>query len=160
MKKIYKTKRKGFVITFEVMLTSFIVCVALSLLVYFAQVLQTKKYFANVAAATCTMAARYGGNASNAYNVQVNSGTIADNANKQIKYMVDHTTRYTVLSAPGGRYISVSDYPDANGNITVSLSYQYEKFGWGQFAEKFSPGLITQNFSVPTLIYTGKLIEY
>lgn len=157
MPKILKTERKGFVISFEVMLTSILVCVFVSVLVYFAAVLQTKKYFANVASATCTMAARYGGNSSQAYAAQVNSGTISDNANKQIAYILSHTSRFSVLGAPDGKFISVSEEPDEAGYVHVSLQYQYEKFGWGQFADAFSPGLITQNFSVPTLINSGKL---
>lgn len=153
-------QRKGFAITFEIMLTMLLVTIVTSATVYFAQVFETERYFAEVASSTCVMASRYGGNDSNAYKIQVRRGTIADTANRHLAY-INSVNKAIELRSPNGdgKFISVSNYPDANNNVTVTVEYKIGGIGWAQLADILHPLEMRHTFVVPSLMQSGKLIR-
>lgn len=163
MRYIYSylnSDRDGFAISFEIMMTMIMVTLVCSVTAYFAQVFETERYFADVASSTCIMASRYGGNSSKAYKIQVNKGTIADNANKQLEYINSRNSSISISPAGSdGKYIYVSSYPDSNNNVTVSISYKLGNIGWGALASLVSPGSMRHTFTVPSLMQSGMLIR-
>lgn len=152
--------RQGFAISFEIMMTMIMVTLVCSVTAYFAQVFEMERYFADVSASTCVMASRYGGNDSKAYKIQVNKGTIEENANAQLA-LINANSKGVALQSPNGdgRYISVSNFPDKNNNVTVSVSYKLGNIGWGRLASIVSPGVMTHTFVIPSLMQSGKLIR-
>ena len=153
--------RGGFAISFEICMTMLIVAFVASVTIYFAQVFELQRYFADVTASTCTMASRYGGNESTAYKIQVGQGSIEDNANLMLSYLNNQNESVAFQTVDSsGKFISVSDYPDDNGNVQVSMAYKLGNIGWGALANIVSPsGTITMSFELPSLIQTGKLIR-
>lgn len=85
-------ERKGFAITFEIMMVSLLLVFAVSVIIYFCEVMNTQRFFYDVTTSTCTAASRYGGDNSRAYQFQTREdsghgqyrGTISDNANKYL----------------------------------------------------------------------------
>lgn len=163
MSNLLNSERKGFAITFEIMMCMVLFAFVCSVTIYFAEVFQTERYFADVTSSTCQEAVRYGGNASRAYRIQVKDTDIETNANRQLAYLNGaHGGKGYILSSVGGdgRYIDVSDYPDAHGNVTVRLQFQIGDYGWGNLARAFGAGgTVRQEISLPTLMQTGRLIQ-
>lgn len=153
-------EREGFAISFEIMMTMFMVALVVSVTVYFAQVFQLERYFADVTSSTCAMASRYGGNESKAYKIQVKKGSIEDNANLQLQYINNTNPGVALQAVDGGKFISVSDYPDSANNVEVKLSYKLGQIGWGAVANIVSPdNAVVQTFKLPSLMQTGRLIR-
>lgn len=170
LKEYLGRERNGFVITFELMMAMLFVVVVASASVYLTKSLELERYVANVTATTCNMAARYGGNASKAYQVQVNKdgnvGTIEDNANAQIAVVNERFSQFGVSFVnDGGKIISVSDYPDSNGNVRVRVSYQVssDTSYWGHMVNVIQSvdGSVgrTMEFYMPSLMQNGKLLR-
>ena len=151
-----ESDRKSFAISFELMLSMLLLVWVCSVTIYFAQVFQTQRYFADVTASTCTMAARYGGNDSRVYQLQVGGGTIQDNAQKQLDY----------LNNAGGNKFNAKirvtpQKPDSSGKVKVVLTYKLNTWEGGsmQFLEVLGLGgkQMTQTFELPSLVQSGKL---
>lgn len=160
MKSYLRSDRNGFAISFEIMMTMIMVTLVCSATAYFAQVFEMERYFADVSSSTCVMASRYGGNESKAYKIQVKKGTIEDNANAQLALINKHA-KGVALQSPGndGKFITVSDYPDKNNNVKVTVSYKVGNIGWGALVNFVSPGTMQHTFVVPSLMQSGKLIR-
>ena len=154
-----KTERKGFAISFEIMMTMLLVTVMTTMTLYVVELYQTQRYFSDVTSATCTMAARYGGNDSKAYRIQVpNGGTIQQNAQNQLDFLNTNGAS----SNSGGLFdaeIYVANHPDDQGNVRVELEYNLKDYGWVGYAKQL--GLfgerIKQTFEIPSLVQNGKL---
>lgn len=153
--------RGGFAISFEICMTMLIVAIVASVTIYFAQVFELQRYFADVTASTCTMASRYGGNESNAYKIQVGKGSIEDNANLLLEYLNSQNESIAFQTVGSdGKFITVADYPDSNGNVQVAMCYELGDIGWGAVADIVSPSnAISMSFELPSLVQTGKLIR-
>lgn len=156
-----ESDRRSFAISFELMLSMLLLVWVCSVTIYFAQVFQTQRYFADVTASTCTMAARYGGNYSRVYQLQVGGGTIQDNANKQLQYL---NTRANPNHRDGlfDANITVSPQtPDGSGKVKVVLTYKLKSWGSGSMKALEVLGLggkeITQTFELPSLVQRGRL---
>ena len=173
MKNVLNQEREGFAVTFEIILTMLLIAAISSLTIYFVQVMELERYFADVTASTCSMASRYGGSESTAYKIQVSQrasggngvgkANIQDNANYQLAYV---NSKYkaiynaNVLEPVDGKYITVSSYPDANGNVQVRLQYRIGGCSWGSLLNVMAgPATIDQTFNMPSLMQRGKLVS-
>lgn len=173
MNKILNQEREGFAITFEIICTMLLIAAISSLTIYFVQVMELERYFADVTSSTCSMASRYGGSESMAYKIQVSQrsgggngvgkANIQDNANYQLAYV---NSKYraiynaNVLEPVNGKYITVSNYPDENGNVRVSLNYRIGGCSWGKLVNVMAgPATINQTFDMPSLMQRGKLVS-
>lgn len=155
--------RHGFAISYEICMTMFLTAVVVCVTIYFAQVFQMQRYFADVTSSTCVMASRYGGNDSKAYQIQVGTNTtIEDNANAQLHYIQDmnDNVRFDAVG-DGGKYITVSNKPDANGMVHVKMNYRLGDIGWKALQDIVSvtpaEGIV-QEFDLPTLMQKGLLL--
>ena len=163
MRRILDRERRGFAISLEIMLTYLLVAIVCSVTTYFAQAFEMERFFADVTASTCVMAARYGGSNSQAYRIQVgNDSTIEDTANRMLGFVADKSATSFAVVKPGGngKYISVSGKPDSDGNVTVSLTYSIAAGAAKGPASLFrfeSP--VNQTFTLPSLMQDGKLIK-
>jgi hypothetical protein len=155
--------RSCFAISFELMLSMVLLVWVCSVTIYFAQVFQTERYFADVTASTCTLAARYGGDYSKVYQLQTGADSISSNANAQLAYL-------DTLGTSGNRdglfdaNITVSpEKPDSSGTVNVTLTYKLKTWATGSmsFLEKLGLGgkTITQSFELPSLVQSGKLLD-
>lgn len=155
----YLTKeRGGFAISFELMLATYLIVMMLLVSVFLMRTYEQDKYFAQVATATCDIAARYGGNASKAYSKQnPNGGTIQDNANwmlRQVTPARGGVTKDNTYSAS----ITVDDYPDNNGDIKVTLIYSFSNYGMPEIMKSVGiGGTKTIQMKVPSLVQKGIL---
>lgn len=162
MKRLMNTERSGFAITFEIMMTTLLVALVCSVTTYFAQAFELERFFADVTSSTCVMASRYGGNESNAYKIQVGSNSnIEDTANSMLIYVASHSSgssSFVHLNGnSNGKYITVSDYPDKNGNVTVRLSYSISPATG--LASAFSiKNTVNQSFTLPSIMQSGRLL--
>lgn len=174
-------KRKGFAITFEIMMAGLLATVGILIVVYLVELLNTQRFMYDLTASTCTAAARYGGDESRAYQFQVRqnnpNGTayvpksISDNANKYIKAIAareDVTTKQKSFVFDGagedGKYITVSSEPE-NGYVWVELSFRYGQHGFGNILNMLSISdadnptpLIQYRVYLPTLMQSGELL--
>lgn len=154
-------ERGGFHISFEIIACMMLFAAVVFVTIYFTELFETERYFANVTSSTCQMACRYGGNNSKAYAVQVKNGTIEDNANYQLRYIqsqqANSKNKGANLVPINGKYISVSDEPASDGTITVRLSYKLGDHGLSWVLQKFGNGQVNQEFKLPTLMQSGKL---
>ena len=91
-------EREGFAISFEIMMTMFMVALVVSVTVYFAQVFQLERYFADVTSSTCAMASRYGGNESKAYKIQVKISGIQEKTRETVYIREEETQTTLTLS--------------------------------------------------------------
>lgn len=162
MRRILDRERRGFAISLEIMLTYLLVAIVCSVTTYFAQAFEMERFFADVTASTCVMASRYGGSDSRAYKIQVgNDSTIQDTANRMLGFVASKSeSSFAVVKPVNGRYISVSDKPDSEGNVTVSLTYSIAAGAAKGPASLFrfeSP--VNQAFTLPSLMQDGKLIK-
>ena len=177
MKNYVNQERNGFAISYEICMCLMLFAVVVPMTIYFAELFETERYFANVTSATCQMASRFGGNNSKAYQIQVgkDAGTISQNANTQLLYIqnrqaaasktktssgdVDYSGAMLVPQN-GNEYITVSD-PDSDGNIEVKLSYRLGSHGWGTVGQwaTGNNAQVTQTFKLPTLMQSGKLMS-
>lgn len=171
-------ERTGFAVTFEIILTMLLIAAVSSCTIYFVQVMELERFFADVTASTCTMAARYGGSDSIAYRIQVSErvdvpngtgidqATIQENANRQMKYVSSKSKSYysadllVPSEAGGGDYIYVSPMVDANNYVHVNLKYKIGGCSWGSIINLIAgPTTVEQSFDMPSLMQRGKLTD-
>lgn len=164
IKSYLNQERCGFAITFEICLTIMLTAAVSLTMAYFVNAFQIQRYFADVTASTCTMASRYGGNSSKAYQIQVKRGSIQSNANAQLAYINSKSTLVHLVPGAGGQYITVSEHPDANNCVTVKLSYRLAHIGGytdptNNYTGAYDAGDrdITQTFKLPSLMQSGRL---
>lgn len=159
MKNFLLSERTGFAISFEICLSMLLLTVVTSVTLYFVQVFETERFFADVTASTCTLASRFGGNDSMAYRIQVKKGTISQNANKQLHYINSLSNQVKLVPMSGSDFITVSSKPDANNMVTVHLAYKVGKISWGKLVNIVSPkNGIEQTFRLPSLMQNGSLV--
>lgn len=153
--KNYLTQdRAGFAISFELMLATELIVMLLITSVFLMKTYEQEKYFAQVTTATCDMVARYGGNSSKAYKVQVgNGGDIRGNAEKLLQ------------AVNGGgfnaKFTNISDYPNSNGDVNVTLTYSLIDNGLPEAmsAVGLTGYVKTISVTIPSLVQNGKLIK-
>ena len=163
MRRILDRERRGFAISLGIMLTYLLVAIVCSVTTYFAQAFEMERFFADVTASTCVMASRYGGSESDAYKIQVGGSTIEETANRMLGYVASKSaTSFAVVRPVNGKYISVSRFPDPQGNVHVELHYSVAPGAARGPASLFSAAFespIRQSFTLPSLMQNGKLIK-
>lgn len=159
-----KNDRAGFAITFEIMLTVLLVVTFMTNTVFFTTLYETQRYFADVTSSTCTMVARYGGNDSAAYKVQVaNGGDIMQNAQAQLN-QINGSSKFEphiYVSKQVGT-TAKSGGSCKEGYVQVILEYKLNQNSLGPWSFLSSYGLLgrecVQTFEIPSLVQKGKLI--
>lgn len=151
VQKHMQKERPAFVVTFEVVLLIAFVVMAIVYLVYCSTLYQQKRYFSTVAMNTCIQAARYGGDNSRAYKLEVGTASnISTNANKALERAL----------APGfNAHITVSDISATTDIVYVTLTYNFKS---GNQALDAFTGLgetRTVTCGIPSLVQYGKLLE-
>lgn len=168
-------KRKGFAITFEIMMVGLLVVFACLTIVYFTEVMNTQRFMYDLTASTCTAASRYGGDKSKAYEFQVRqdnprstASSISENANmyitavNEVQASITHNNQEFIFVGGGdqGQFITVSPEPEG-GYVWVELSFRFGHHGFGSIAEQLLPEGQTMTYRIylPTLMQSGELLS-
>lgn len=176
-RKDLTSERSGFAITFEVMMVSLLLSLVITVLIFFVQTLNTQRFFYNVTAATCTAAARYGGNDSQAYAFQVQqstgkTGTIEGTANAfltSVAKIPGSENLYILEPTASGKYITVNSVNDEKFReqniVTVEMKYKLGNYGignlinsWGAVFGDWGNNETTHHIELPSLMQYGKLV--
>ena len=161
--KNYLTQdRAGFAISFELMLATELIVLMLVVSVFLMKTYEQEKYFAQVTTATCDMVARYGGNSSKAYKVQVgNGGDIRQNAEAILKKINENSKQGNKSSGFNAVFTEISNYPDNEGNVKVTLRYSYSDNGLPGVmnALGLNNSVRTISVKVPSLVQNGRLVK-
>ena len=156
MKNIIKRKVKGYVLTFEVIMTLAMMFTLMTVTVYFLSALDAQRYMSTVLTSTSIQMSKCGGY-DNSYTKLNKIGNIIDNANKELEKINQYY--FAGIDRPiTGEPAAITE---SNRQIKVELKWYYPPLkimGFG-FNINRGGGVKTMEIILDSLVEPGDLIN-
>lgn len=117
MKKLLKEEHSGYIITFEVLATLYMLTMFIVMTLYILRVMNVQRYMNTVMTSTAAEASRWGGVNTKAYSVNVSTTPLLVTAQKELDYLC--LDFHAIIKGSPDKIIY--DDHDININITYSL---------------------------------------